>query len=99
MPCRTVPKVKALEASILCHRVRGAHRTRTSRAGRVRITVPVPVPFRGILNPLDGRRTGRSRPVHDRPVTAVTGHRDGRTGVSENFYIFPETVKHGNSET
>jgi hypothetical protein len=36
-------------------RLRDARRTRTSRAGRFRSTVTVPVPFRGHLNCLYGQ--------------------------------------------
>ena len=42
---------------------RGAHRNRTIRAGRDRTTDAVPVPFHACSNHLDGRCTGRSRPV------------------------------------
>jgi len=53
---------------------RGAHRTRTSRAGRFRTTVAVPVPFQGCLNHLNGRWTdglGPSKTVKSTSVTAV----------------------------
>jgi len=51
---------------------RGAHRNRTLRAGRFRTTVAVPMPFEAGINHLDGRWTGRSRPVQDRQCTSVT---------------------------
>jgi hypothetical protein len=51
---------------------RGAHRARTSRTGQVRTMGAVPVPFRARVYHLDGRWTGRSRPVQDRHCTSVT---------------------------
>jgi hypothetical protein len=64
---------------------RGVHRTRTSRAGRVRTTVAVPVLFQAWVNHLDGRWTGRSRSVQDRHGTSVTAVKTvGRA--SPNFF-------------
>ena len=42
-----------------------------------RTTGAVPVPYRGHFNHLDGRWTGRSRPVQDRHCTSVTAVQTG----------------------
>ena len=47
-------------------------------------TGPVPVPFRPHSSYLDGRWTGRSRPVQDRRCTSVTAVQTGGR-VSPNF--------------
>ena len=59
-------------ANIWLGSCRGAHRNRTSWAGWFRSMVTVPVPLRLHFNHLDGRWTGRSRPVQDRQCTSVT---------------------------
>jgi hypothetical protein len=62
---------------------RDAHRDRTSRAGRFRTTVAVPVPFRACVKYLDGRWTGRTRTVHARPQYVRHGRQDGLTGIPD----------------
>src|SRR5271156_5521455 len=57
-------------------RSRAAHRNRTSRDGRIRSTVTVPVPFElNLIFETDGGRDGKhpSNPVKKQPSTALDG--------------------------